>query len=438
MNHRQTGPSISSFLVLLIVFTAGVTAERSGWIPGRAGSQPETLRDTFKPFWEAWSLVENHFIDRDKVQSPRMMQGALAGMIVSLGDTNHTSYVSKEQLEQLKEGLSGEFEGIGGRIAIVRGRSILARELSRSAAALRWRPRRLVASPTIVQVMPRSPARAVDVRSGDVLLAVDGQPVRRRRLGDIVARVRGKPGTTVRLRLARQGRPSPFDVDVKRARVEVDDVNWQMLPGRVPVAHICMFRFSKSSSEQLHAALEQAKQKGVRGVVLDLRGNTGGLKEQAVATANELLPKDTVVFIQQDAKGTREEIRATGGGLWEDAPLVVLIDGGSASSSEIVAGALQDNERAKLVGTRTVGTGTVLRQYTLSDGSAVLLAVSLWLTPKGRQIWHQGIMPDRELALSPGASVLLPDDQPLTAERFAHSDDVQLLEAHKLLTKEIR
>src|SRR5580692_11320677 len=132
MKQRQTGPSFSSFLVLLIVFLVGVAAERSGWLPGSNGSTPESLRQTFKPFWEAWKLVHYHFVDRDKVNDERMMQGALAGMIDSLGDTDHTVYLTKEQFEQTKEELSGHFEGIGARVGIVRGKAIPMREKSPS------------------------------------------------------------------------------------------------------------------------------------------------------------------------------------------------------------------------------------------------------------------------------------------------------------------
>ena len=184
--------------------------------------------------------------------------------------------------------------------------------------------------------------------------------------------------------------------------------------------------------KQMHAVLGEIAKKDVAGLVFDLRGNGGGLKEQAIAIAAEFLPPDTVVLTQEDATGKSEEVRTGGDGLWRDKPMVVLVDGGSASSAEILAGALQDHERARIVGTRTYGTGTVLREFGLKDGSALLLAVSLWRTPHGRQIWNKGIQPDKDclVALPAGALPLIPDDErTLTKEEFARTTDKQLVEA---------
>jgi len=169
-----------------------------------------------------------------------------------------------------------------------------------------------------------------------------------------------------------------------------------------------------------------------------VRGNPGGLREQAVAVTAEFLDKGQVIFIQQDAQ-RREEVHAKNGGLDPTIPLCVLIDEGTASSAEIFAGALQDHGRGKLVGTRTFGTGTVLRPFELSDGSAVLLAVAEWLTPKGRKIWHQGIAPDVEVALPRGATILMPESgEPLTAEMLARTEDKQLLKAVEVLRVQMR
>jgi carboxyl-terminal processing protease len=438
MNQRRMRPTFPPFLILLIVFAAGVLVERSGWIPGRRGSEPAALRTTFAPFWEAWDLVQRYYVDRESVKDEPMMQGSLRGMIDSLGDIGHTSYLTKKQREELNEGLASQLEGIGGGINMLRQPNGWLRRFSHTASGFRWHVQRRRV-PTIVQTMPRSPARAAGVQAGDVILAVDGQSVRGLTLGQIVARVRGKPGTVVRLRLARRDHRRPIEVAITRARVDVEDVTWQMIPGRTPIAHVSFQRFSKDSGKKLRKALEEARAQGAAGAILDLRGNQGGLKEQAVAVASEFLAKDAVVFIEQDAQGKQDKILAAGGGVWEDRPLAVLINGGSASSSEIVAGALQDSGRAKLVGTRTVGTGTVLRPFELSDGSTVLLAVSLWLTPDGRQIWHKGIVPDEVVPLPTGARVLLPDDQvPLTAERFARSDDLPLRRAYEMLPKQRR
>jgi carboxyl-terminal processing protease len=213
----------------------------------------------------------------------------------------------------------------------------------------------------------------------------------------------------------------------------VPSVTWHRLPG-TPVAHLAIRQFGEHTDEQLRQAIKEIRAAGLGSLIVDVRANPGGLKEQAVAVSSEFL-SGGVVFIQQDARGRRREVPVRKGGVATDLPVCVLIDEGTASSAEIFSGALQDHGRGKLVGTRTFGTGTVLEPFELSDGSAVLLAVAEWLTPKGRRIWHQGIKPDVEVALPTGASILLPDEEEgLDAEGLAHSKDAQLLRAIEVLT----
>src|SRR5262249_8523499 len=168
------------------------------------------------------------------------------------------------------------------------------------------------------------------------------------------------------------------------AKVEVPSVSWHMLPG-VPVAHLAIESFGDQTDTQVKAAVADARKHGARGLLLDLRGNPGGLKKQAVEVTSEFL-KHGIVFIEQDAQGRRQEVPVIAGGVATEIPVVVLTDEGTASSAEIFAGAVQDHKRGKLVGTHTFGTGTVLEPFPLSDGSAVLLAVAEWLTPSGQVI----------------------------------------------------
>ena len=217
------------------------------------------------------------------------------------------------------------------------------------------------------------------------------------------------------------------------------DVSWHMLPGEA-YAHIAVQDFGKKTDAQLRDALREAKEQGAKGVLLDLRGNPGGLKDEAIKVTSEFLDKGDV-FIDQDEKGKRTAVPvdpAKPGPMALDVPLIVLIDGGTASAAEITAGALQDYERGKLVGERTFGTGTVLEPFELSDGSAVLLATSEWLTPKGRQIWHEGISPDIEVALPEGASILMPEmEGNLDAAALKRTEDVQLLKALEVLKEQV-
>jgi carboxyl-terminal processing protease len=401
-------------LFLLVAFALGVQVERHGWLPGGRGEEPPEARQTFRPFWETWRLVHKYYVDRESVNDERMTQGAILGMLATLGDLGHTTYLTKDEVERLQANLKGELEGIGASITLRKQR------------------------PTIVYTIPKSPARAAGLKPGDVLLQVDGQDVQTLSLQQIVQRVRGPAGSEVHLKVLRGDPGTPVELGIKRAKVDVPDVAWQMLPG-VPMAQIAIRNFGERTDEQLRSALEQSQKQGAKGIILDVRGNPGGLKEQAVKVTSEFLKPGETVFIQKDAKGEEKPVPAEKDGVAPDIPLVVLIDEGTASSAEILAGAIQDYERGKLIGARTFGTGTVLGEFQLSDGSAVLLAISQWLTPKGRQIWHKGISPDIEVPLPAGKSIVLPEaGEKMTTEELRKSEDAQLLRAIDVLKKELR
>jgi carboxyl-terminal processing protease len=400
-------------LFLILAFLLGVYLDRLGWLPGGNDREPAGLGQTFAPFWEAWNLVHERYVDQKSVEPVKMTRYAIAGMLASLGDEGHTGYLPPDAVKRMISDLKGEMEGIGARLTM----------------------RKRV--PTIFATMPDSPARKAGVKAGDGILEVNGQPVAGELLQQIVEQVRGEAGTEVKLRVMREGQTAPVDVAITRGKVEVPDVTWHMLPGE-SFAHIGIESFGDKADEQLRAALKEAREQGAKGLILDLRGNPGGLKDQAVEVTSEFL-KDGDVFIDQDAHGKQTAVPVTAGGRAVDVPLCVLIDGGTASAAEICAGALQDYDRAKLVGERTFGTGTVLQPFMLSDGSEVLLATSQWLTPKGRQIWHKGITPDMQVALPEGASILLPEmEDGMDAAAFKRSDDAQLHKALEILRNQVQ
>ncbi len=405
-SHRRP---IHPILLLLLGLLAGIFLGRSGWLPGTAAREPPGLGHTFDPFWETWHLVDEHYVNRQAVQPRRMTEGAIEGMLASLGDVGHTTYLTPAELKEVESSLQGELEGIG--------------------AILTVRDKR----PTIAQTLPDSPARKSGLRAGDVLVEVNGKSVADESPQRVAALVRGKAGTKVKLRVDRPGVNKPVDFTITRAKVEVPQVAWHHLPGTT-IAHLAIREFGEQTDVQLRRALQQIRSAGLTALIVDVRANPGGLKDQAVAVTSEFL-SDGLVFIQQDAKGQRVDVPVQKGGAATDLPVCVLVDGGTASSAEIFAGALQDHKRGKLVGTRTFGTGTVLQPFPLSDGSAVLLATKEWLTPKGRRIWHTGIQPDIEVALPQGASILLPyDEGGLDAAALARVKDAQLLKAIEVLT----
>jgi carboxyl-terminal processing protease len=403
------------YLILLLGFMAGGVSERYfRWVPGTSGYQPAGLGHTFDTFWEAWDLVDKFYVDRSAVQPVRMTRGAIAGMLDSLGDARHTTYLTPEAYQQLQSDIKGQYGGIGARMT-VRNRQ-----------------------PTVMNTIAGSPA-ADKLKAGDVFVRVDGKDVSGMDLLKTVELVQGPPGSVVRLRVLRKGKP--VDVSIARAKIDLPEVTGRMLPRLRPkdprIAQVAIAGFGGKADEQLRAVLKDVRRQGARGLVLDLRANPGGLRDQAVAVTSEFL-KGGVVFIEKDAQGNEKQVEVIAGGVATDVPLSVLIDEGSASSAEIFAGAIQDHKRGKLVGTRTIGTGTVLGTFELKDHSAILLAVAEWLTPDGRQIWHKGIEPDIQVTLPQGATVLRPEsDEHLDAETLAKSTDKQLLKALEVLTKQM-
>jgi carboxyl-terminal processing protease len=402
------------FFVLAAAFAAGILVERAGRLVAPDQYPPPGAEKAIAPFWETWHLIDRHYVKREAVDDQHMARGAIRGLLASLGDVGHTRYLTPEELEMLNNDLSGQFVGIGIRMSIVKQR------------------------PTVVMTMPHSPARSAGLKPGDVLLEVDGTVVMNDTSMERIAElIRGKEGAAVHVRIVRQGQSHPLDFDIRRAKVDVPDVAWSMLPG-VAIAHLAIQNFGHEADSQVKAAVEEATKQGAKGLIVDIRGNSGGLKDQAVAVTSEFL-KDGNVFLEQDAQGRQKAVPVTAGGSATEIPLCVLIDGGTGSSAEIFAGAIQDHGRGKLIGSTTVGTGTVLQAFSLSDRSAVLLAVAQWLTPNGRQIWHQGITPDIPVAMAPGAGYLLPDPETgLDAAALTKSGDKQLLRALDEIKQQLR
>jgi carboxyl-terminal processing protease len=227
------------------------------------------------------------------------------------------------------------------------------------------------------------------------------------------------------------------DVTLTRASITVQNVTWHLLPGST-AAHLRIATFSKGVAENLQKALLSVEKEGVAGLILDMRNNPGGLYDEAVSSASQFLSGGNVL-IEKNALGKIKPVPVRSGGVATSLPLVVLINGGTSSGAEIVAGALQDAHRAKLVGEKTFGTGTVLETFSLSDGSALMLAIEEWLTPAEKVIWHHGIVPDVAVPLPPEVTPLIPtNEKGLTPEELRNSKDAQLLRALDLLLREKR
>ena len=367
-------------------------------------SLAEPDRESLALYAEALDTVREDYVDQEALDPKKQTYGAIEGMLDTLGDERHTRFLTPEEREQNEEGLSGTYVGIGVQLEDERGDVV-------------------VASP-----IEDSPADRAGIRSGDVLVAVDGESVRGREVSEIVERVKGPEGTTVRLTVARGGEERSFSLE--RADIRSPAVSWARIRG-TDVAHVYLSSFSDDSARELREAFEEARSAGARRFVLDLRDNPGGRLDQAVEMAGFFLDRGSVVYLREEATGGREEVEAseTGDIGTIEAPLVVLVNEGSASSSEILAGALRDNDRATVVGEKTFGTGTVLSEFVLRDGSSILLGVAEWLTPDGEFIRETGIEPDVKVGLEGETGPLTPEEVRDLSREEAMQRDAQLRRA---------
>jgi carboxyl-terminal processing protease len=396
--------------LIMVVFTslgAGILIGSNG-LGIAAGSTNAGEPDEFRIFWQAWDTVQKNFVDREALDPQVMTYGAIRGMVQSLGDEGHTAFLTAEERERQTTELSGTFSGIGAQLGV---RDQL---------------------PVIVAPFDGSPAAEAGVKAGDIILEVNGEDVTSLPLNDIVTRIRGPEGTDVTLSLLRPDENRSLEVTITRGEIKVPAASWAMIPGST-VALIRLSQFTANGEADVIKALEESQAAGATAMILDVRNNPGGLLEQAINVTSQFL-KDGDVLLEEDANGNRKSYAVKEGGMGTELPLVVLINGGSASSSEILAGAIQDHKRGELVGQTTFGTGTVLQPYILEDGSALLLGTRQWLTPEGRLIRKQGIAPDYEVLLPIEADLLTPEEiEQLEPPEIAAAEDTQMLKALELL-----
>jgi len=374
---------------------------------------PPQAQSAFALMDQAWETIQTEYVDRAAIKPKNLTYGALSGMVEALGDTGHSTFLSPQMLKEEDEFTSGSYKGIGAELE-KRGGQVV-----------------------IVAPFDGSPAQKAGLRSGDIILKVDGKDVAGLILTKVVRSIVGQAGTQVTLTILNPGSGNTRDVTLTRATISMHNVTWRKLPG-TNFVQLRLAGFSDKVTKQLRSALESIKKTGAAGIVLDLRDNPGGLLSQAVGVASQFLQGGNVLQ-EKNVKGDITSVPVHPGGMAPDIPMVVLINSGTASAAEIVSGALQDAGRAKLIGKKTFGTGTVLQKFPLSDGSALLLAVQEWLTPKGRIIWHHGIVPDQTVSLPEGAHPLYPlFERGMTSSDQRQNKDRQLQAALRVLKEDIR
>ena len=367
---------------LLAVFFIGFYAGRKMLL---LGSRQETLKQLinkdakpafalseevdFKLFWKVWEKIKDNYAYQP-VDEVKMFYGALEGLAASLGDP-YTVFLEPQIALEFQQSLAGEFEGIGAELAV------------KNSAI------------TVVAPLLDSPAEKAGVKAGDKIVAIDGADASNMALDYAVKLIRGKRGTRVKITITRDGSSSAKDIEITRDKIVVKSVQWRM---EGDAAYIRVMQFGNETISDFDKVVKAVVLKNPKGVILDLRNNPGGYLDAAIKMAGEWIPNDVVVY--ERYKGQDKGFKASGKGRLADFKTIVLINKGSASGSEIVAGALKDYNEATLVGEKTFGKGSVQDYEEYSDGSALKLTIALWLTPKGTSIDKEGIAPDTEIKIS--------------------------------------
>ena len=376
--------SIIAFIFLLATFSAGILVgvfmPKSSQLPvvndfiplqptaapEQLSATPEDMQTLFAPFWEAWNIVHSEFVDQP-LDDVALMRGAIRGMMEAVGD-KQTFYMDPVVYETETSALSGEYEGIGAFV------DTTGDYLS------------------IISPIEGSPAEAAGLKPGDLIVAIDGVDMTGTPPEEARQKVIGPAGTTVTLSVAREGQEEPLEFIITRAKITIPSVTGKMLEN--DIAYIDINQFGDKTTSELNTTLEELLPQNPKGIIIDLRNNGGGYLQTSIEVASEFIDKGVILY-EQYGDGSRDTYNALGNGRATELPIVVLVNEGSAYASEILAGALQDYGRAKLVGVITYGKGSVQQWIPLSgENGAARVTIARWLTPHERLIDGVGLAPD--------------------------------------------
>lgn len=354
----------------------------------------------FSLFWKVWDTLNASYYDKSKLVQSKMVYGAIQGMVSSLGDP-YTMFLPPSDNQVTNQDLQGNFDGVGIEIGF-KGTQL-----------------------AVVSPLPGSPAEKGNVKPGDLIVNIkdDNKKINvdtsNITLAQAVEDIRGPEGSKVTLTLVRDGIDKPIVVDLIRAQINVPSVSVSYTGTNNDVAHISILKFGAQTSDEWQKAVQEVSNKqNVKGVVLDLRNNPGGYLQDAVDISGEFLPSGSVAVIEQRGDGTKTPLKTQREGAFLNSKIVVLVNGGSASASEILAGALRDDRQIKLVGEKTFGKGTIQEPQDLDGGAGIHITIAKWLTPNGTWVHGVGLTPDVKVTQDPNSKA---DDQLNKAAQLVES-----------------
>ncbi|MFO7807652.1 MAG: S41 family peptidase [Candidatus Moraniibacteriota bacterium] len=350
----------------------------------------------FGIFWDAWRMVDKKYVDQEELDAQERVYGAIDGMLKATGDP-YTNFMDPEETKSFNADMEGSFEGIGAEIGI--------REDTL----------------TIIAPLDGMPADEAGLKAGDKIIEIDEESANDFTVEEAVKKIRGEKGTDVVLTIFREGETETRDIKITRGEIDLESVRYEKKED--DIAYIQIVSFSEDTAKEFNKEITKAIADGAKGVVLDLRNNPGGYLNVAVELSSKFIPRGETIVLEKKRNGKIDKFKAIGGANLSELPVAVLINEGSASASEILAGALRDQKDSKLIGKKSFGKGSVQQLEKLSDGSSLKITIAEWLTPNGDSINEEGLKPDIEVEI--------------TDEDIENQDDVQLNRALEEIKKNV-
>lgn len=403
--------SILYFLLFLSIFSGGYILGVKGYrldFTGKKSIQiirevpPDKENVDFSLFWEVWDILDKNYLEKTKINYSEMIYGAIGGMVSSLGDP-YTAFLPPKENKIVEEDLSGAFEGIGIQLGY-KGTQL-----------------------AVITPLPGSPAEKAGVKAGDFIIGIKDEVKKidtgtgGMTLNDAVKIIRGPSGSKISLLLLRDGSEDSFLTDIVRAKIDIPTLILSFIGDSEEIAHIKLLKFgAETLTEWEKVVREVLKKKSAKAVILDLRSNPGGYMDGAIDIAAEFVDNNSIIVIEERSNGLRKEYKTDRLGLFTKIPFVILVNEGSASASEILAGALREIKKVTIIGDTSFGKGTIQEPIQLENGAGLHITIAKWLTPSGYWVNEKGIEPD----------ILIKDNIDTT-------EDEQLLKAVEVLKEKI-